>query len=60
MSNPAHHIIATPDTTLIKSDATNNNRMTNSTIPIDVDTPNDQPITKYLACTLCFKGVIPL
>ena len=55
ISNPTHPSITTANTTLIKVNAPNENHTINSTIPIDVDTANDQPRIKLLARTLCCK-----
>ena len=60
MSKLTHLKISTHNTTLIEVDAKNDNRMTNSTIQIDVDTPNDQPRIECLALTICCKGFLLL
>ena len=43
-SNPTHPMISASGTTLIKVYTPNDNHITNSTIQVYVDTPNEQPL----------------
>ena len=53
-------MIVTPNTSLIKVYDPNYKHITNSDIPIGVETPSYKPRTKLLAHTLCCEEFIPL
>ena len=60
MSKPPPPMVSTSETIIIEVYAINDNHMTNSTMPIDVGTPNGKPRTKLLTCTLGCKVVLTL
>ena len=59
-SNPTHPMISAPDTTLIKFYTPNDKHITNSTIQVYVDTPNEQPRNKSLSREIRCEVVLPL